>query len=74
MAGLAPKATDLLDARPGETPIERTRRHLDLVDGRIKAIAGGRYGQCERCAAPIEYVQLAELPWADSCRACATAG
>jgi len=44
MTGLTPKATDLLDARPGETPIERTRRYLDIVDRRIKAIAAGGYG------------------------------
>ncbi len=70
MAGLSPSATDLLDARPGETPIEKTRRYLDLVDGRIKAIAAGRYGVCEGCGAAIPYVQLDALPWLDRCNAC----
>jgi RNA polymerase-binding transcription factor DksA len=71
MAGLTPKATDLLEARPGETPIERTRRYLDLVDGRIKAITAGRYGTCSGCHAPIPYVRLAEVPWMDLCTSCA---
>jgi RNA polymerase-binding transcription factor DksA len=71
MAGLKPKATDILDARPGETPIEKTRRYLGLVDGRIKAIAAGRYGRCAGCDSLISYAQLAELPWMDLCAVCA---
>jgi DnaK suppressor protein len=70
LAGLTPRATDVLDARPGETKIERTRRYLDLVDGRIKAIAAGRYGVCDGCGAPLPYVQLDALPWLDRCTAC----
>ena len=73
MAGLSPSATDLLDARPGETPIERTRRYCDLVDARIKAIAAGRYGRCTSCDASIPYVQLAEVPWMDLCTDCGAA-
>lgn len=71
MAGLKPKATDLLDAKPGETKIERTRRYLDLVDRKIKAIAAGTYGHCDGCGTAFPYVLLAELPWMDRCRACA---
>jgi RNA polymerase-binding transcription factor DksA len=73
MAGQRPKATDLLEARPGETKIERLRRYLDLVDGRVKALAAGRYGRCAICEAPIPLARLAELPWADRCPACAKA-
>ena len=72
MAGLKPKATDLLDARPGETKIEKTRRYLELVDRKIEDIAAGRYGRCARCGEPIPYVRLAELPWAEACGACPT--
>jgi RNA polymerase-binding transcription factor DksA len=71
MAGLSPKATDLLDACPGETKIEKVRRYLDLVDRKIKAIAAGNYGRCEGCDAPIPPALLAELPWMDRCPACA---
>jgi RNA polymerase-binding transcription factor DksA len=70
MAGLKPKATDLLDAKPGETPIEKVRRYLDLVDRKIKAIAAGTYGHCEGCGRAIPYALLAELPWMDRCPAC----
>jgi RNA polymerase-binding transcription factor DksA len=70
MAGLKPKATDLLDARPGETPIEKTRRYLTVVDRKIKAIAAGTYGSCEGCGKAFPYALLAELPWMDRCSAC----
>jgi RNA polymerase-binding transcription factor DksA len=71
MAGQRPKATDLLDARPGETPIEKVRRYLDLVDRKIKAIAAGSYGRCAGCGTPFANVELAEIPWLDRCRSCA---
>lgn len=70
MAGLSPKATDLLDARPGETQIEKVRRYLGLVDRKIKAIVAGSYGRCDDCDAAIPAAELAELPWMDRCRAC----
>lgn len=70
MAGLSPGATDLLDARPGETKIEKVRRYLGLVDRKIKAIAAGSYGRCEGCDAAIPLAQLRELPWMDRCPAC----
>jgi RNA polymerase-binding transcription factor DksA len=70
MAGLKPKATDLLEAKPGETRIERVRRYLDLVDRKIKAVAAGRYGLCDSCATPIPLVQLNELPWLERCAGC----
>jgi RNA polymerase-binding transcription factor DksA len=70
MAGLSPRATDLLDAKPGETKIEKVRRYLDLVDRKIKAIAAGSYGHCEGCDAPFPYAVLAELPWIARCPTC----
>lgn len=71
MAGQEPKAIDLLDAKPGETKIEKVRRYLDLVDRKIKAVAAGGYGRCEGCDQPIPHRLLAEMPWMDRCPACA---
>src|SRR5262249_21993628 len=58
--------------KPGETPIERLRRFLALVDGRIQAIRAGRpYGRCEKCDAPLPFAHLEQVPWIDTCEACA---
>jgi hypothetical protein len=57
--------------RPGETPTERLRRFLALVDGRIKAIAAGTYGRCERCGEGLPFAHLEQVPWIDTCQACA---
>lgn len=62
---------DLLTAKPGETPIERLRRFLSLVDGQIQRIRAGTYGTCTSCGAALPYVQLHEVPWIDTCQACA---
>ena len=56
---------------PGETPVERLRRFLDLIDERIHAMAAGRYSHCVACGAPQSFRELHELPWATRCRACA---
>ncbi len=70
LAGKEPVSLQALitGGKPGETPIERTRRWLALVDGRIKAIAAGTYGRCDTCAAPLPFVELEQLPWAEACR------
>jgi RNA polymerase-binding transcription factor DksA len=57
---------------PGETPAERLRRFLDLIDERIHAIAAGRFGHCAACGAAQSFAELHEMPWATRCRACAT--
>jgi len=73
LAGLTPGATDILDARPGETRIEKTRRYLTLIDKKVKEIGAGVYGRCGTCATPIPYRMLAELPWMETCRTCTLA-
>jgi DnaK suppressor protein len=69
--GQSPKIDDLLTAKPGETPIERLRRFLALVDGRLVAIRNGTYGKCESCGAWLPFQQLHEVPWIDTCADCA---
>jgi RNA polymerase-binding transcription factor DksA len=57
--------------KPGADPIERLRHFLALVDGRIKAIAAGRYGRCESCGEGLPFEHLQQIPWIDTCQACA---
>jgi RNA polymerase-binding transcription factor DksA len=57
--------------KPGEKPAERLRRFLDLIDGRLQAIRAGRYGRCERCGDGLPYEHLEQVPWIDTCQACA---
>ncbi len=76
LAGEKVRIDDLIAPKPGETPIEKARRYLALVDAKIKALdAGtGAYGACDQCGAAIPYPYLAELPWMDTCRACHARG
>ena len=54
-----------------ESQEEKLRHFLDLVDGRIKAIAAGRYGRCERCGDGLPFEHLQQVPWIDTCQRCA---
>lgn len=60
--------------RPGETPVERLRRFLDLIDSKVQATrkdSHNRYGCCEICEAQLPFSELEQMPWADRCRSCA---
>jgi RNA polymerase-binding transcription factor DksA len=73
LAGQQIHVEDLLNAKPGETPIEKLRRYLNHVDAQIKDIAAGAksYGRCVVCGKPLSLAELEALPWADTCRGCA---
>ena len=72
LAGKAPAGLASLAGKPGERPEEKLRRYLNVIQSRVDAInAGGAYGNCEPCGAEIPFAELDELPWADTCRACA---
>ena len=71
MSGKNVRFEELLAPKVGETPMERLRRYLDLVDGRIKAINAGTYGNCFLCETPLSYAELEQMPWAEYCAACA---
>ncbi len=58
-------------AKPGETPIERLRRFMRIVDGALQSIRDGRYGRCLGCGDGLPYLQLEQVPWIDTCPACA---
>jgi hypothetical protein len=57
--------------KPGESPIERLRRFLALVDGRIQAIRAGSYGRCITCGDGLPFAELEQIPWIDTCQSCA---
>lgn len=62
----------LQGGEPGERPEERLRRFLDRIDVCLRALRSGGYGRCERCAAALPFTQLEQVPWADTCPACAS--
>jgi hypothetical protein len=72
LAGQTPSLHGLLDAKPGETPIERLQRFMKVLDDALARIREGRYGTCSECGAELGYVALEQMPWADTCTACAT--
>ena len=70
--GQKPKIDALIGGgKPGEKPIERLRRFMAIVDGRIRAIQQGTYGRCERCGDGLPYAHLEQVPWIDTCGKCA---
>ncbi|MEU5940083.1 TraR/DksA C4-type zinc finger protein [Micromonospora sp. NPDC047548] len=50
--------------------IAATRQSLEHITGALRRIAEGRYGICERCAAPIPQERLEVLPHARFCVPC----
>jgi RNA polymerase-binding transcription factor DksA len=60
-------------SKPGESPIERLRRFMRIVDGALQSIKAGTYGRCLGCGDGLPYVQLEQVPWIDTCPACAAA-
>lgn len=61
----------LLGGEVGERPEERLRRFLDRIDACLRALRAGDYGRCSRCGVTMTAEQLAQMPWADTCTACA---
>ena len=72
LEGKSPGGLDQLDAEPGETPEEKVRRYLAVIQSRLTAIREGTYGKSAHCGAELSFAELDELPWADACRACST--
>ena len=66
-----PELAALLAQRPGKRPEEVLRLALDQVEARRKLLDAGddRYGRCDTCGVDLGAAELAEMPWADRCRA-----
>lgn len=58
-------------SKPGGTPIERLRHFMSLIDAQLRAIREGRYGRCLTCGDGIPVAHLTQIPWIDTCQACA---
>jgi len=56
--------------KPGERPIDRLRRYLDLVDGVVKSFDKGTYGRCRDCGQAIDAMRLDETAWSVRCARC----
>lgn len=48
------------------------RNTLDQIEGSLRKMEKGNYGQCEQCREPIETLRLKALPFARYCIACQT--
>ncbi len=55
-------------------PEEMLRRYMAVIQDRLEQIRDGRYGKCEKCGKEIRFVELDEMPWADTCGECASKG
>jgi RNA polymerase-binding transcription factor DksA len=59
------------ELKPGETKEERLRRFLKLVDDQLIAIRNKTYGKCVKCGDGLPFAHLEQIPWIDTCQACA---
>ena len=50
--------------------IDRDLEELRLIDAAFLRLRNGSYGECEGCAAPIEYERLRAAPFASRCFDC----
>ncbi len=74
LAGNTPPGMAELKGKPGETPEEMLRRYLGVIQDRLTRLREGTYGKCEQCGKEIRFVELDEMPWADTCGECAAKG
>ena len=61
---------------PEYRTIDRLRKYLELLKQRVAQInkKTGMYGRCIHCRTGLSEPELTELPWADTCRSCASKG
>lgn len=59
------------EKEPGETPVEKLRRYLALVERARAAFDDGTWGRCRNCGQPLSMAQLDAMPWAEWCERCA---
>lgn len=74
LSGERVELESIVSARPGERPVERLRRFLDLIDSKIQATrrdSPNSYGFCELCGTQLPFSELEQMPWAERCRSCA---
>ena len=60
-----------IEGKPGLRPEEKLRLALDQIEGRRRLLDAGddRFGRCDDCGVELGEPALAEMPWADRCRA-----
>jgi hypothetical protein len=60
-----------IEGKPGMRPEEKLRLALDQIEGRrlLLDVGDDRFGRCDACGADLGELALAEMPWADRCRA-----
>lgn len=53
--------------------IDRDLEELRLIDGAMRRLGNGSYGNCEACGSPIELARLRAAPFASRCYDCQSA-
>jgi RNA polymerase-binding protein DksA len=53
--------------------IDRDLEELRLIDGAMRRLGDGSYGQCGECGSPIEIARLKATPFASRCFDCQSA-
>ncbi len=69
ISGLGARADD-------DDPEDRLRKYLELLKQHLRHLLDddGLYGRCQHCSTAMEAAELEQMPWADTCRACAAQG
>ena len=53
------------------SPLDRAQLYYDHLKRVLASFTDGSYGSCCTCGAPIQAVELEQVPWADTCGRCA---
>ena len=67
----AAAATQVFEQQRDLALRERAELQLALVEGALRRLAAGTFGQCVECGKPIAPQRLDALPWAERCIDCA---
>jgi DnaK suppressor protein len=63
-------ASEVSESQRGQQLREREELHLVQIEGALKRIAAGSFGNCQTCGKPVAPERLEALPWATDCVDC----
>jgi DnaK suppressor protein len=63
-------ASEVSESQRGQQMRGREAQHLIQIEGALRRIDAGAFGNCETCGKPIAPERLEALPWATDCVEC----
>src|SRR5450759_2699514 len=63
-------ASEVSESQRGQQLREREELHLVQIEGALKRIAAGSFGNCQTGGQPVAPERLEALPWATDCVEC----